>query len=76
MKSKNGLERRTRYNNSGTNMGFGALVIKNDQFIQLTRPFPYYVRTFDSFPFKRKPEEVIKKLNRKLHLFYYSVKNK
>jgi len=76
VQSENGLERRKRYNTSGTNSGFGALNIKNDQFIQLARPFPYYVRTFDSFPIKRKPEKVVKKMNRKLHRFYESKNNK
>jgi hypothetical protein len=66
---ENGLERRTRYY-GGTNMGFGALVIKSDQFIQLKKPFPYYVRTFDSLPIKRSPKTVVKKMNKKLHRFY------
>ena len=51
-------------------MGFGALIIKSDQFIQLRRPFPYYVRTFDSFPIKRKPKKTVKKMNKKLNRFY------
>jgi hypothetical protein len=51
-------------------MGFGALVIKSDQFIQLKKPFPYYVRTFDSLPIKRSPKTVVKKMNKKLHRFY------
>lgn len=63
---ENGLERQTRYY-GGPNMGSGALVIKSDQFIQLRKPFPYYVRTFDSLPIKRKPKNVVRIMNKKLH---------
>jgi hypothetical protein len=66
---ENGPERTTSYID-GPNMGFGALVIKSGQFKQLSSPFPYYVRTFDSLPFKRSPITVVKKMNRKLHRFY------
>lgn len=54
----------------GPDMGFGALIIKSDKFIQLKRPFPYYVRTFDSLPIKRSPNKVVRKMNKKLHKFY------
>jgi hypothetical protein len=51
-------------------MGFEALVIKSDQFIQLKRPFPYYVRTFSSLPFKRGIRKTVSRMNRKLHSYY------
>jgi hypothetical protein len=54
----------------GTEMGFGALLIKSDKFIQLRRPFPYYVRTFDSLPVERSTQEVVKMMNKDLHAFY------
>ena len=38
----------------GTHMGFGALIMMSDQFIQLRKPFPHYVRTFDSLRKKKK----------------------
>ena len=62
----------TRFENyyGGANMGFGALVIKSDKFIQLRRPFPYYVRTFDSLPFERSTNKIVRKMNKKLHKFY------
>lgn len=63
-----GLERRTSYY-GGPTMGFGALVIKSDIFIQLCKPFPYYVRTFDSFIVKRRPKTVVKKMNKKLRKY-------
>ena len=54
---------------SGSNMGFGALIIKSEQFNQLKKPFPFYVRTYDSLPIKRKPRVVVRKMNEKLHEF-------
>ncbi len=54
----------------GEHMGFDALLIKSDQFIQLRRPFPYYVRTLDLLPTKRNPNQVVKKMNKKLEKFY------
>ncbi len=53
-----------------TNFGFGALVIRDASFYQLTRPFPYYSRTLqDLVLFKRKPATVVKKMNSKLRAF-------
>ncbi|MBD79609.1 MAG: hypothetical protein CL840_11885 [Crocinitomicaceae bacterium] len=66
---KDGPEQRSSYQ-GGTNFGFGALIIKSDQFVQLRKPFPYYVRKLDSLPFKRKPKTVVKKMNQQLHGFY------
>jgi len=51
--------------------GFGALVIKSDQFVQLDRPFPFYVRTYETLPIlRRKPKKVVRKMNEKLFGFY------
>ena len=50
----------------GSNMSFEALIIKDDQFKQLRRPFPYYLRTFATLPIKRKPKKVVRKMNNKL----------
>ncbi len=53
------------------NMGFRALIIKDDQFVQLRKPFPYYVRTLSSFIFiRRKPHKTIARMNKQLHKFY------
>ena len=38
----------------GTSVPFGALVVKSDQFVQLRRPFPYYVRSFESIGILRR----------------------
>ncbi|MFM2286636.1 MAG: hypothetical protein RLZZ543_2133 [Bacteroidota bacterium] len=54
----------------GPNIGFGALVIKSDQLIHLRRPFPYYIRTFDSLPIRRSSSKTVKKMNKKLFKFY------
>ncbi|MBI5540460.1 MAG: hypothetical protein HY951_10410 [Bacteroidia bacterium] len=54
----------------GTEMDFGALVIKSEKFIQLKRPFPYYVRTFDTLPIERNLNITVRKINKKLKRFY------
>ena len=72
--TKDGLEKRTKYN-GGTNMTFGALIIKNNQFVQLRKPFPYYSRTLYSVPLKRSPKLVIRTMNTKLHGFHEKINN-
>lgn len=73
VKNKNGVERKAKYY-GGTNMGFGALIIMSDELVQLSRPFPYYIRTFDSlWLFERSTGTVVKKLNKKLNKFYNKV---
>lgn len=72
VEGKDGIEKRTKYNGA-TNMTFDALIIKNNQFIQQRKPFPYYVRTLNSLPFKRKPKTVVKRMNTQLHAFYSKV---
>ena len=47
----------------GTNMGFGGLIIKSDQIIQLTKPFPYYVRTYNTL---RSIDRSVIRMNKKL----------
>lgn len=71
VQGKNGKEKKTSYNGS-TDMTFGALIIKSDQFFQLRKPFPYYSRTLATLPIKRKPKLVIKEMNIQLHRFYNS----
>ncbi|MFI5220239.1 MAG: hypothetical protein ACHQNT_12200 [Bacteroidia bacterium] len=68
---ENGLERRSAYD-GGPDLRFGALKIMNDKLVQLKRPFPYYVRTFNSTPFKRKFSKVVRKMNKNLFSYYYS----
>ncbi len=52
-----------------SNMGFSALVIRSDQFIQLTPPFPYYARTLAGLPFERTKEEVVRMMDEQLDKF-------
>ena len=66
MTSENDAEHQVPYS-GGTNMGFGVLIIKTDQFVQLRRPFPFYTRTYDSLPTKRTPAEVVRRMNLKLN---------
>lgn len=57
---------------SQPNFGFGALIVMNDEFVQLRRPFPRYVRTFATIPFlKRSIRTVVSKLNVKLLTYTY-----
>lgn len=66
--STNGIEMRSSAY-GGPSMGFEALLIRSEEFIQLRRPFPYYERTYDYYiPFKI----VVKKMNAQLQLFYVS----
>ena len=52
---------------AGRDVHFGALIVMNDQFVQIRRPFPRYVRTFDSLPFLKKPiVKTVARLNKKL----------
>ena len=73
-RSEKGLEKRSLYY-GGSNMGFGALIMKSDIFVQLHRPFPYYVRTFETVPFLVNSNHVVSKLNKKINK-YYKRKNK
>lgn len=67
---KNGPTKEARYQGSSS-MGFGALVIKSEQFVQLRKPFPFYVKTYDSVsPFKRPSSTTVALMNTKLHKYY------
>lgn len=66
---EHGLEKRSKYY-GGSNMGFGALVMRSDKFVQLHKPFPYYVRTYESMPFSANSKNVVKKMDKKLDRFY------
>jgi len=65
-----GVKQKATYYGS-SNMGFEALIIMDDQFVQLRRPFPYYVRTFGKGGIiTRSPAKTVRKMNTKLHQFY------
>lgn len=50
---------------------FDAFIIKNNEFLQLSSPFPYYAKTHIAIKVKDKKRwESIKKLNYRLHFFY------
>jgi hypothetical protein len=51
--------------------GFEALIIKDEQFVMLLKPFPAFVRTFEAIPtMRRTPGEVVEKMNANLNAFY------
>ncbi|MDG2247360.1 MAG: hypothetical protein P8L71_13480 [Flavobacteriales bacterium] len=55
---------------NGDDPMFEALIIKSPDFIQLHKPFPYYVRTWSSLPIRRKTTKVVELLDGNLWLFY------
>ena len=55
--------------------GFSAFIIRDNQFRQLTKPFPYYTRTLEGVPiFRRKENALIKSLQSKLERKHKSFK--
>lgn len=76
IKTDGGVTTRNTYYGE-PHMGFRALIIKDDQFVQLRKPFPYYVRTLSSFIFiKRRPHKTIARMNKKLHKFFRRSNNR
>jgi len=66
MDYEDGFNKRTSYW-AGPDLHFGALIVMNDQFVQIRRPFPRYARTFASLPFlKRSIVKTVARLNKKL----------
>jgi hypothetical protein len=53
-----------------TSTGIEALVIKDDQFVQLKRPFPFYVKRDEFFLGSRSIEEMVVRLNFNLHEYF------
>ncbi|MCH2198273.1 MAG: hypothetical protein MK081_05790 [Flavobacteriales bacterium] len=60
----------TRTSNGGPDPGFEALIIKSDELVQLHDPFPYWVRTWSSLPWKRDINRVVEIMNEKLTMWY------
>lgn len=60
----------------GTNMGFGALLMKSDQFVQLRRPFPFYVKQRQRLLALYPPFRSVKALNRKIIRYHRRVARK
>ncbi len=66
LSDKGKTEKTTRDNPTKAAGGYQALHIMNHRFQGLSRPFPYSVRTFDHFIFKRSPAAAVKRLNKRL----------
>ena len=71
--TENGLEKTPRYYKAADS-GFKAIVLKSNEFVQLTHPLPYYVRTFRENPNLKKMLWYVKKLDLALHDYYDKVK--
>ena len=68
---KNLEKKETQY--IGQNAGFEVIKMMNKEFIQLTQPFPYYVRIYDSLPMERSLPKAVARLNEKLQNYYNAV---
>ncbi len=50
-------------------VSFNALIMMSNQLVELSSPFPHYVRTFNNLLFSRKPQKAVQKLNKRLHKY-------
>ncbi|UTW61923.1 hypothetical protein KFE98_18195 [bacterium SCSIO 12741] len=55
-----------------SDQGLPGLVISNSDFVQLSAPFPYYIRTYENLPVEKKAQNAVEKWNQELHDFYTS----
>ena len=68
-----GKKQKTSNYSGDPDMGFTALIIRDASFVQLQKPFPYYVRTFEGFPlFTRKKNKAVVLLNKNLESYFRS----
>jgi len=51
-------------------VSFAALVIHTDKFEQIRKPFPYYVRTYNSLCIERRVKKAVRMMNQDLHNYY------
>lgn len=71
----NGPQARMSYY-GGTDMGFGALLIKNDQFYQLKRPFPFFVKQKTRLLHQYPPYASVRRMNKKLTKYHRRIEKK
>jgi hypothetical protein len=70
-----GYQSKQKVYSGDTELGPYALIIRGPDFMQLDRPFPFFVRTYEGFPvIRRKKVKVVDKMNQKLHNYYKKVK--
>jgi hypothetical protein len=58
-----------------TTFTFGALKVRDSQFNQLRSPFPYWVKTYGAYLFKREVDVIIQRFNEKLYEFHDDAKS-
>ncbi|MEM7102885.1 MAG: hypothetical protein AAF502_07145 [Bacteroidota bacterium] len=68
-RDENGLERKEKVYGS-PNPGFEALLIKDDQFVQLRDPFPFYVKKTGMLVVDKDARQLVNMMNKKLKRFY------
>jgi hypothetical protein len=67
--SVNGPIKKTEYH-GGADWGFKVFKLMSDQFVQLAKPFPYYVKSTGSFTKPGKIAKVIRTLDENLYKYY------
>jgi hypothetical protein len=70
VKDENGKEIKIYGDNRTPNDDMHVLSIRDSQLIQLKKPLPLYVRTYDAFPKAKALMRIVKRLNRKLTNYY------
>lgn len=58
------------YQGSPSQLELTGIVVKDDQFVPLQRPFPYYVKAHTAIILTRNESEMVKILNRNFNAFY------
>ncbi len=59
-------------------MSFNAMIIKDEDFIEMTKPFPYYLKMPEEIPSLKKLKKKVYNYDKKLRTFFYRqpVRNK
>jgi hypothetical protein len=67
-RAKEGLVEREGYEGE-SNIGLSGIIVKSGNFVQLHKPFPFYVRKYFLL-FNRTERVIVRRLNRKMGRFY------
>ena len=58
------------YQGNSSQLELTGIIVKDNQFVPLQRPFPYYIKEHTAIILSRSEEDMIKLLNRNFHAFY------
>jgi len=73
-KNDSGSLEHPEYHYGSPDMRLDALVIKSDQFVQLSKPFPYYAKINKLLSVKSQVEDAVELMNTKLKKYYSETK--